>query len=648
MRNIFKNAVLIASLCAAGPSFAQQPVDLRFIGRYYTGSFDQGATEIACYDPVSQRLFSVNGSNGNIDIINLSDPSTPSLISSISMTSFGGKANSVDFKNGTLAAAVEGLVKTDNGKVIFFDANGNYMNQVTVGALPDMLTFTPNGSKLVVACEGEPSADYTIDPIGVIAVIDSVQQIATLNQTHVTLLDFSAYNTTGVSGVRAYGPNANFAQDMEPEYVAVSKNSQKAWVTLQENNAMAEVNLATKRIVRVWPLGFKDHNVAGNGMDASDRSGSVLINTWPVKGMYQPDAAVSYNYLGQPFIVTANEGDAREYTTFVEAARMNSITLDSVTFPNRATLRTDAQLGRLNISKSMGDTDGDGDYDELYSFGARSFSIWNAAGQLVFDSGDMIEQYTAAMYPTRFNASNSNNTFKNRSDDKGPEPEGLTLARILGRTYLFLGLERIGGVMTFDITDPYAPVFVDYINTRDFAITPAAAYPADLGPEGLLFIQAAESPNGKNLLLVSNEISGSISIYETDYSCGNLLVSVCNNGVTECINQTQLTNYLASGATLGSCSSSARVSEEQVSMLSLAPNPAGDYINVRMLNSETKSGRLMVIDIAGRVVKEIQGLDFSANQNQRVSLTDMNAGLYQVVLMQSDGTMHSTKVAVSR
>ena len=260
----------------------------------------------------------------------------------------------------------------------------------------------------------------------------------------------------------------------------------------------------------------------------------------------------------------------------------------------------------------------------------------------------MIEQYTAALYPTRFNASNSNNTFKNRSDDKGPEPEGLTLARILGRTYLFLGLERIGGVMTFDITDPYAPVFVDYINTRDFAITPAAAYPADLGPEGLLFIPAAESPNGKNLLLVSNEISGSISIYETDYTCGNLLVSVCNNGVTECINQAQLTNYLASGATLGSCASSARLSEEQVSMLSVAPNPAGDYINVRMLNSDTKSDRLMVIDIAGRVVKEIQGLDFSANQNQRVSLTDMNAGLYQVVVMQLDGTMHSTKVAVSR
>ena len=648
MKNIFKNALLSASLLAASPLLAQNPVDLRFVGRYYTGTFDAGATEIAAYDPISQRVFSVNGSTGNIDIINFSDPSNPALVQSIDLAPFGGKANSIDFKSGVLAAAVEGLVKTDNGKVIFFDANGNFLNQVTVGALPDMLTFTPNGNKVVVACEGEPNSDYSIDPIGVIAIIDSVQQISTVNQSDVTLLDFSAYNASGVAGVRSFGPNATFAQDMEPEYVAVSRNSQRAWITMQENNAVAEVNLATKRIVRVWPLGFKDHNIAGNGMDASDRSGSVQINTWPVKGMYQPDAAASYNYLGQPFIVTANEGDAREYTTFVEAARMNTITLDSVAFPNRATLRTDAQLGRLNISKSMGDTDGDGDYDQLYSFGARSFSIWNASGQLVFDSGDMLEQLTASLFPTRFNASNTNNTFKNRSDDKGPEPEGLSVARILGRTYLFLGLERIGGVITFDITDPYAPVYVDYINTRDFAITPAAAYPADLGPEGLLFIPAAESPNGRNLLLVSNEISGSIAVFETDYSCGNLLVSVCNNGITECINQSQLTNYLAAGATLGPCASSTRLADDGQPMLSVAPNPAGEFVNVRLLNSDGVSSKLLITDVAGRMVKEVLNPDFSGNQNLRVSLTDLTPGWYQLMLIQSDGTAHSTKIAVSR
>jgi DNA-binding beta-propeller fold protein YncE len=648
MKNIFKNALLSASLLAASPLLAQNPVDLRFVGRYYTGTFDAGATEIAAYDPISQRVFSVNGSTGNIDIINFSDPSNPALVQSIDLAPFGGKANSIDFKSGVLAAAVEGLVKTDNGKVIFFDANGNFLNQVTVGALPDMLTFTPNGNKVVVACEGEPNADYSIDPIGVIAIIDSVQQIATVNQSDVTLLDFSAYNGSGVAGVRSFGPNATFAQDMEPEYVAVSRNSQRAWITMQENNAVAEVNLATNRIVRVWPLGFKDHNIAGNGMDASDRSGSVQINTWPVKGMYQPDAAASYNYLGQPFIVTANEGDAREYTTFVEAARMNTITLDSVAFPNRATLRTDAQLGRLNISKSIGDTDGDGDYDQLYSFGARSFSIWNASGQLVFDSGDMLEQLTASLFPTRFNASNTNNTFKNRSDDKGPEPEGLSVARILGRTYLFLGLERIGGVITFDITDPYAPVYVDYINTRDFAITPAAAYPADLGPEGLLFIPAAESPNGRNLLLVSNEISGSIAVFETDYSCGNLLVSVCNNGITECINQSQLTNYLAAGATLGPCASSTRLADDGQPTLSVAPNPAGEYVNVRLLNSDGVSSKLLITDVAGRMVKEVLNPDFSGNQNLRVSLTDVTPGWYQLMLIQSDGTAHSTKIAVSR
>lgn len=626
---------------------AQNPVDLRFVGRYYTGLFDAGATEIATYDAVTQRLFSVNGNTGNIDIINLSDPSAPALIQSIDLAPFGGKANSIDFKNGVLAAAVEGLIKTDNGKVLFFNANGQLLNQVTVGALPDMLTYTPNGSKVVVACEGEPNADYSIDPNGTIAIIDSVQNIASLSQSHVTLLDFSAYNANRVPGVRVFGPNASFAQDMEPEYVAVSRNGLKAWVTLQENNALAEVNLVTKRIVRVTPLGFKDHSIVGNGIDASDRSGSVNIAQWPVKGMYQPDAAATYNYLGQTFIVTANEGDAREYSTFAEVGRVNSIVLDTIAFPNWASLRTDAQLGRLNITKTLGDTDADGDYDELYSFGARSFSIWNASGQLVYDSGDMLEQLTSSLFPTRFNASNSNNTFKNRSDDKGPEPEGLSVVKILGRTYLFLGLERIGGVMTFDITDPYAPVYVDYINTRDFAITPAAAYPADLGPEGLLFISAAESPNGKNLLLVSNEISGSIAVYETDYSCGNLLVSVCNNGITECINQTQLTAYLAGGATLGACQNTLRSSME-TSQLSIAPNPANDIINVRLLGEGSDRCEIVITDLSGRIVEHRTRVDLSMNQNLLIDASNLAPGFYHVSVANTDGLLAKTKISIVR
>jgi myo-inositol-hexaphosphate 3-phosphohydrolase/sugar lactone lactonase YvrE len=261
-----------------------------------------------------------------------------------------------------------------------------------------------------------------------------------------------------------------------------------------------------------------------NQLDASDQDEAINIQSWPVFGLFQPDSIGAYAFNGETFYVTANEGDARDYDGFSEEARIKDVILDPTAFPNAAELQSDEQIGRLSITTELGDTDGDGDFDQLYSYGGRSFSIWNSAGNLVFDSGDAFEQMTAQIYPEFFNASNSNNTFDNRSDDKGPEPEGLVLGEINGRTYAFIGLERIGGVMVYDVSNPTSPEFIQYLNNRDFSAEVETAEAGDLGPEGLTFISSADSPNGVPLLVVANEISGTTTVYEITVNTTNLIV----------------------------------------------------------------------------------------------------------------------------
>jgi hypothetical protein len=294
----------------------------------------------------------------------------------------------------------------------------------------------------------------------------------------------------------------------------VSHDSKTAWVTLQENNAIGILDLKHAKFIALAGLGFKDHNLPGNGFDASDRDNVINIANWPVHGMYLPDAIAAYRFWGHSYLITANEGDVREYSGLNEAVRIGSANLDVAAFPTAADLKQSTKLGRLNITNKFGDVDNDSDIDVLHSFGARSFSIWNANGKLVFDSGDAIEQITAAAFPANFNASNTSNSFDNRSDDKGPEPEGVVIAEFGHRTFAFIGLERVGGILIYDVTNPRKVSFIQYINTRDFAGDPATGTAGDLGPEGLIFIKAKDSPNGKPLLVVGNEISGTTSIYE--------------------------------------------------------------------------------------------------------------------------------------
>jgi DNA-binding beta-propeller fold protein YncE len=461
-------------------------------------------------------------------VLDLSNPAVPTLVQTISVSDLGAGVNSVDVHDGLVALAIQASVKTAPGYVALYDARTLQRREaLQVGALPDMLTFTPDGKYLLVANEGEPNsyglAD-SVDPEGSVSVI----RVKRNGKSKVETADFKAFigkeDALRAKGIRIYGPGANAAQDLEPEYITVDADGKTAYVTLQENNAVAVVDISKAEVVAIKPLGSKDHSIAGFGLDASDEDGGTNTNSGtpalkigpqPVKGLYLPDGIASFEAGGKTYLITANEGDARaDWPGFNEETRVRTHcpALDPTVFgPDAAALLFDSNLGRLRITSTPnGGSTGKnaaGQCTELYAFGARSFSIWTTDLQRVYDSGEEFERRTAALPNVAFNASNDNNTFDGRSPNKGPEPEGVVVGRFGKRTVAFIGLERVGGVMVYDVTDPAAASFVTYVNTRDGAS-------GDRGPEGLLLIEAKDSPIGKPLLVVGNETSGTTAVYQ--------------------------------------------------------------------------------------------------------------------------------------
>lgn len=553
-----------------------ETIKLSVLGHYKTNIFAESAAEIPAYDAASKRLFVVNAQKGLVDVLDASKPEQPVHIAELSARDYlaDSEVNSVAVQNGIVAIAVQAKNKTDAGLVVFFNAKDlSFMSKVAVGSLPDMLTFSPNGKTVLVANEAEPNDDYSIDPEGSVSIID----IRDIKQPKASIADFRAWNSQKADlmskGVRIFGPNATVAQDLEPEYITISGDSKTAWVTLQENNAIARIDIAQQKVTDIYPLGYKDHGVMGNELDVSDRDSKIDIKTWTgLVGMYQPDSIANYQVNGQTYLVTANEGDSREWLKdedayfagnlaqgYVENIRMKHLfnskgfnaegdypahlqkiangvkgaKLNPVTFAycgatatEAGDCRKDGNLGRLNIAWNMGyQTNADGSpkldangrliYDKLYAYGARSFSIWNTQGQLVWDSGSEFEKKISELFPNYFNTDHEAVSLDDRSDNKGPEPEGITLGTIGAKTFAFIGLERMSGVMVYDMTTPMQPKFVEYFTTRNFVETDSAKQ-GDLGPEGLIFIAAKDSPNGKPLLVVGNEVSGSTAIYQVN------------------------------------------------------------------------------------------------------------------------------------
>jgi 2',3'-cyclic-nucleotide 2'-phosphodiesterase (5'-nucleotidase family) len=480
-----------------------------------------GGSEIPAFDPASKRAFASSGVG--IQVVNLTDAAAPVQLTTIVPSALGvsgltsNDVSSITVRKGTggnpsiLAAAIINSPTTSNGHVVFLNAaTGALIGSAVVGAVPDHIAFTPDGTKLLCCNEGELAGSSATIPDAAMGTVSIIPVNSAGVPGVVQTANFSSFDTTATiaslkaAGVRLFGDGVP-STDFEPEYFAISPDGTKAMVTLQEANAVAILDIATATFTSVTALGEKDFSTGRH--DFSDRDGagaSNLINPVtgnPVFGLYMPDAVASYQVGGQTYYVTANEGDDRndfidpnETTTVSDA----SYDLDNATFSTESTLKTNSSLGRLTVSNApglRGDTDGDGDIDKILSYGGRSFSILDSTGALIFDSGDMVEMIVASQFPAQFD--------DGRSDNKGPEPEGVIVAKIGARTFAFVGLERSHTVLAFDVTNPLAPTFA-----TSFQRT------GDLNPEGMVVVEAADSPSGKPLLIVSSEVSNTMTVFE--------------------------------------------------------------------------------------------------------------------------------------
>lgn len=545
---------------------ANSALTINLIGRaVLNAQSPEGAAEIVAYQASKKWIYAIN-SSGDAAVVNIIPAdtfdtaalvqdnegivNTTNLGTAITLTlndNTSGDANSIaiDENNQLLAVAMAAKSVGEAGQVAFYDISGDtpiFIKNVTAGFLPDMVTFSHDGAKVVVANEGEPNGDYSIDPQGSISIINVNDGVIADNATNI---DFTAYNDKQ-SELEALGLifanptgrtingnliNTTVAMDLEPEYVSISKDNKYAYVSIQENNALAIVNLEDNSL-ELKGLGFKDWSSLQ--IDASDKDGGVNFKSYPgLYGMYQPDTISSFSWKGANFIVSANEGDAREYffdTTdeadcitkggvdfdeddgclaYIDESRVEDLTLAA----NFDYLNNDDNdIGRLKVTTVKGDNNNDGQYESLYAYGARSFTIWDSNGLVVFDSGDDIGRITASVHGEAFNNNEDENKGDTRSDDKGAEPEALTIGTIGERTFAFIGLERMGGIMIYDITNPYDVQFEDYFYNR--GLIAGAEITGDLAPEGMTFIPREQSATGEPLLIIGNEISGSIAVWE--------------------------------------------------------------------------------------------------------------------------------------
>lgn len=515
----------------------QDQLNITHKGRYTSGAdFGNGGTEIVKYNPKNGYAYSVNGDKEALDIIDVKHPGKDgaiNLVKRIYLQDNGIEAGdltsvTVHPSGDYVAVSAPAVDKTKPGHVVFYGSNGDYINNVTVGSLPDMVTFSKDSKYLLVANEGEPSDDYTVNPPGSVSVIDVTGGPANVTANNVRTAMFTKEHQ---EGIRTLGPNAEDAYlNIEPEYIAVDSQSKYAYVTLQEVSAIAKVDIAKGQIVQVKGLPYKDHSLAQNAMDVSDEDGKSELRRAPVLGLLQPDGIDTYDYNGETYLLIANEGDSQDYEGYSEEKRVkklkDDIQLDARYYQGytqaelddmvKNGLFDDEQLGRLKVTTSHAFKDADGKYNALVSYGGRSFSILRASDlEMIYDSGSDIEQRVLDLLPERFNANyESADDIKvdDRSDDKGPEAENVVVGKVGSHSYAFVGLERVSGIMIYDITNPNEPYFVKYLYDPDNK---------DISPEGITFESAEESPNGKPMLIASFELSGTTSAWELEDLTGD-------------------------------------------------------------------------------------------------------------------------------
>lgn len=518
---------------------------------YSSGEFnvDGGVMEIIACNRTNQHAYSVNGQSGvltiidlgvlhgngsgivlegeNIDIRSLVEKEDPSF-------SYGDMTSVAVSPDGSmLALALQAEVYNENGRIAIFscgeDGSILFEGLLTSGVQPDMVVFADN-STVLTADEGEPREGYgegIDDPAGTVTIAD----VDAMTSVQVGFEDYdrsamrNRLTRAGVIVMKDRLPSADF----EPEYIAVS--GQRAYVTLQEANAIAVLDIPSQRFVGVFSAGFEDYSKTAIDIDKKDDAYRPATYD-SLLGIRMPDGIAAFEVNGKTYLVTANEGDAREWGdedngTFYISEDERDFS-DGDTSPTGAITAENSGLDGKVVFFATSDFDGLNSRKD-YIFGGRSFTVYEVVGDRIVEvstSGDDFEAITAELYPEFYNASNDNAVLDDRSGKKGPEAESVTTGVVDGTPFAFIALERTGGVMMYDVTDPEKPVFEDYLNTRDFRSVVAGSEEyddgeldkwvtgGDVAPEGLAFVSASDSVTGNAMLLVANEVSGTVAVYE--------------------------------------------------------------------------------------------------------------------------------------
>jgi len=568
-----------ADVVTAAEETTTGTLSLSVVDTYVSGNeFDTSSAEIVSYDQCSDRLYVVNAEDATVDVLSLADTnSAPAKHGTIDLaaaaTAAGieiGAANSVSAKKGLVAVAIEAATKQDDGLIALYRSDTlELIGTYTAGALPDMVTLSEDAQYIVTANEGEPNGDYSNDPEGSVTIVN-LKKGFSADKAEVNQITFEEFNSDGSradempADVRLAGPEGTtVAQDLEPEYLTLDAGADVAWVALQENNALALIDVKKAEVIGFKGLGKKSWNEAsGNQLDASNKDDMVgnFASYEQLVGLYMPDTLTSVEIDGETYVLSANEGDGREYIydatqetcdnaghswdgddfegtaeysteegdciSFTDEARgKDSVDLVDDAHPLKEALDSNSELKRIKVTN---DFESYAAGDDIVSFGARSFSIWSAEGELVFDSGDMIAQKVFEADADNFNSTNDvNGSADDRSDDKGTEPEAIEVAEINGRVFAFVGLERQGGIMVFDISNPEAPEYQSYLNNRDFTAAVCTVVnedsecdndtynsaAGDLGPESIEYFSRADS----HFIAVGNEVSGTTTVYEISF-----------------------------------------------------------------------------------------------------------------------------------
>lgn len=559
------------SLPPPPPQFPPTAVTLNFLGRFSTGQFDAGASGSLSWYGEGKQVLVANRAANKVDVLSLSTPASPQRTAQIdasgdAATALGhamGKVSAVAIFDafGTVtdkdrfAVTVLGVAVDAPGAVAIYKASDRSLVTVlATGVGPGSVTFSVDGQFVITADEGEPAADYSVDPEGSISVVNltpTPTAPATTAPPSITVLGFSDFNVTGITPIPTSSreaeilpavrfiqkpdslPVATRAQDFEPESVSAGVNA-RAYVSLQENNAFATVALSPARIESILPFGTKDFSVSGNSLEASDLNNPPVLRSQPVKGYFQPGAISVFRNNAEVLILTANTGAPKVLAGFDERARVADLTLDPAVFPNAAELQQDTNLGRLQVSATEGNAAAtttvpvvDADREALLAYGTRSFSIFRVTGTIASDSANDFERITAARLGSNFNsAANANGSGGSRSDDSGPAPSALALGQIDGATFVFIGLHEVGGIMFYALDNSLlTPRFIDYKTDRNFNVPVATADAnadgfadtnpevGDLGPDSMVFVPISSSPSADSLLIVGNSVSGTTSVY---------------------------------------------------------------------------------------------------------------------------------------